>query len=877
MNPTSSSLKSSRKFSGYCLAVVIAFVLAGCQGMNHSSTTTTTTTSTAPVSVSLNQSAVSLAAGGTSQFTATVKNTSNTSVTWSVNSVAGGNTSLGTVSATGLYTAPSLAGSFTVSATSVADTAASAKASVVVGTLGAILPATALILPGATQQFQATVEGFSNTAVNWSVDQIAGGNSSVGTITSGGLYTGPAQNGPHTITAVSAADSSVTASASVTVTALSISPTTATLIGGISQTFTPALPDVSSPTITWTATGGTISNGVYTAPSAPGTYTVTATDSTLTASSSVTVFAFSISPTSSTVAPTGTLDFTATLQGLSNDAVAWSVDGTSGGNSSVGTINSSGVYTAPSAVGSYVVTASSVANSAFSRSASVVVVNPTQTSVLTYHNDLARDGAYLNEVTLTPQNVNSTSFGKLVSYPVDGQIYAQPLYVPQLSIGGGTYDVVFVATQNNYVYAFNADATSSATAQTFWTDGPSILGPAVIVNDTGGPYPSVGVLSTPVIDPTTNTMYLVSEASPNSPTPFRLFGLDLTTGAIKLGPDVISATYSGDSLETFCFQRMGLALNPVTNWIYIAFGDCDNGWVVAYDKQTLTQQAVFEDTNGAEGGGLWSGGGAPAIDSSGNVYVETGTDYDDEWISAPPTYTQTGYNDSFLNLNPTTLAVQSSFSPDNNYTLSANDADLGSGSPTLVPGNSQYEQALIGGGKDGNVFVVNPLDMGGFSSTNDVIETLQTGTQQYNNIFSTPVYWNENIYYHDNRDVLKAYSWNPNNSTPLAGPTSEGSVIYTAHGATASLSANGNNNAIVWDTDNSAYTSCGCDPASSGPLVLHAYDATNLANQLYNSSQAASGRDTAGLALKFTVPTIANGKVFVPTATELDIYGLLNP
>jgi hypothetical protein len=829
------------------------------------------------VTVSLNQSSVILGAGGTSQFTATVKNTSNTSVTWSVNGVAGGSSSFGAINPSGLYTAPSIPGSYTVAATSVADTAASAKASVAVGMVGAISPATALILPTTTQQYTASVEGFSNTAVNWSVDQIAGGNSSVGTITSGGLYTAPAQNGAHTITAVSAADSSVMASAPVTVTTLSIAPATTTLIGGNSQTFTPTLPDVSSPTITWTATGGTVSNGIYTAPSTPGTYTVTATDSTLTASSTVTVFDFSISPTSSTVAPSGTRDFTATIQGLSNDAVTWSVDNNAGGNTSVGTINSSGVYSAPAAVGSHIITATSVANSSFSLSASVVVVNPAQTSVLTYHNDTYRDGAYLNEVTLTPQNVNSTNFGKLVSYPVDGQIYAQPLYLPQLSIGGGTYDVVFVATQNNYVYAFNADATSPATAQTFWTDGPSILGPAVTVDDTGGPYPNVGVLSTPVIDPSTNTLYLVSEASPNNPTPFRIFGLDLTTGAVKVGPTVISATYSGDSLETFCYQRMGLALNPVTNWIYLAFGSCDNGWLVAYDKETLTQQAAFEDTNGAQGGGLWSGGGAPAIDDSGNVYLESGTDYDDQWISAPPTYMQTGYNDSFLNLNPTTLAVQSSFSPDNNYTLSANDADLGSGSPTLVPGNSQYQQALIGGGKDGNVFVVNPLDMGGFTSTNDVIETLKTGTQQYNNIFSTPVYWNGTLYYHDSHDVLKAYSWNPNNSTPLSGPTSEGSVVYTAHGATASLSANGTTNGIIWDTDNSAYTSCGCDPGSSGPLVLHAYDATNVANELYNSSQAPNGRDTAGLALKFTVPTIANGKVFVPTATELDVYGLLTP
>ncbi len=663
-----------------------------------------------------------------------------------------------------------------------------------------LAPNPALLPEGATQQFTATIQGSGNSAVNWSVDQISGGNSTVGTITSAGVYTAPEATGNHTITATS----------------------------------------VSSPS--------------------------------LTASVAVSVFSLSLTPTSAMIAPSATEQFTATIQGLTNTSVTWSVDGVAGGNSSTGTISSSGLYTAPATTGSHTIVAASAADSSATVSAALTVINAAQASVLTYHNDDARDGAYLEEVELTPTNVNSTQFGKLVSYPVDGPIYAQPLYLFQASINGSTHDVVYVTTQNDSIYAFDADATSSSTANTFWHVN---LGIPVTKNNEYGVI-TVGVLSTPVIDSTTNTMYLVAEISGQS-TPFWLYALNALTGAELPGsPVALNATYNGDTLESSCLQRMGLALNPVTNLIYIAFGSCTHGWLLAYDKATLAQEAVFDDTNGAEGGGLWSSGGAPVIDDeTGNVYLMSGTDSGDQaWISAPPAYTQIGYNDAFLYLNPSALTVQSYFSPDNNYTLAVNDADLGSGSPVLIAGNTQYSKEIVGGGKDGNIYVLNPLDMGGFSGTNNVLQSVQTGTQQYDNIFATPVYWNGSIYYHCDADVIRAFSWTAgaNAGQQLSTqPTSVGSAVYNMHGATASLSANGASNGIVWDIDNSAYDYS--DPSQSGPAVLHAYDATNVANELYNTSQAANGRDTAGLALKFNVPTIAAGKVFVPTSTELDIYG----
>ena len=630
---------------------------------------------------------------------------------------------------------------------------------------------------------------------------------------------------------------------------------------------------------------GTIStSGLYTAPVQSGSHTVTATEGSITGSASVSVVQFTITPPSATVAPSMTKQFSATIQGLSNQAVTWAVDGTAGGSAATGTISAAGLYTAPAAIGAHTISATSVADTALTGSATITVVNFSQASVLTYHNDDARDGQYLEEVSLTPANVNSATFGKLLAYPVDGQVYAQPLYMAGLNIAGGTHDVVFVVTQNNSVYAFNADATSSATAQTFWHAGP--LGPSVYKGDITGVNPNVGILSTPAIDASTNTMYLVAEeGGKGDPTPFFLHALDVTTGAEKFGGPVnIAGSVAGTgldssggniALEPDCYQRMGLALNPFTNWIYIPFGSCNHGWILAYDKTSLAQEAIFNDTPDGAGGGYWASGGAPAIDdATGYVYLMSGVDelvVGDPGTGDPVT---NGYNDSIFQLDPTNLTISSYFTPSDNFTLAEWDADLGSGSNILVPSTSV--PVTLGGGKDGNVFVVNRNTMGGYNAngTNNVVQQLQLCTDGYNNIFSTPAYWigTGALYFHCNANVISAYSWNASTAQISTTPTSQGSTVFTTHGATPSISANGAVNGIIWDIDNSAYSYKLGVP--QGPSVLHAYDATNVANELYNSSQAGT-RDTAGSALKFTVPTIAGGKVFVPTSNQLDIYGLL--
>jgi hypothetical protein len=789
---------------------------------------------------------------------------------------------VGTVSTSGLYTAPSTAGNHTIGA-SVGSTPADSATSAVTVFSFVISPGAAIVSESATQQFTATIQELSNTSVAWSVDGVAGGNATTGTVNSSGLYTAPSQSGTHNVTATSAAVTSTSVSASVTVTGpVTVSPNGATLLTDATQQFSATAPGITNPTFTWSVDGVTGGNstvgaistaGLYTAPSQAGNHSIAATVGSGTGDSGsvqVTVFSFAISPGATLLAPGATQQYTATIQGIANKSVNWSVDSVAGGNNSVGTISTSGLYAAPNAIGLHTITATSAAYTSDTVSSRVTVVNVAQSAVLTYHNDDVRDGAYLEEVTLTPSNVNSTQFGKLASYPVDGQIYGQPLYIPQLTMPSGTHDVVFVATENNSVYAFDADATSGNTT-TFWHVN---FGAPVGAYDSEGPWPYVGILSTPVIDATTNTMYLVAHVNGDNPE-YRLHAIDVTTGADKVVSVAVSGSYNGDSMNNGCYQRMGLALDPVTNWIYIPVGSCPHGWIFAYDKTSLAQKAIFEATNGAQGGGFWSSGGAAAIDdTSGDVYIMSGVDAgDQQWIIGN---TMVGYNDSFLRLNATNLTVVDYFSPDDNYTLAVNDVDLGSGGNILVPGSSTYPHITIGGGKDGNIFVVNGDSMGGFNDTsNHVLETVHTGTQQYNNIFCTPAYWNGNVYFHSNQDVLRAFSWNPNAAIGQqlsTASTSAGAHVYGMHGATVSVSASGTTNGIVWDIDNSAYVST--NPSASGLAVLHAYDATNVANELYNSSQAGT-RDRAGQALKFTVPTIANGRVYVPTATELDIYGEL--
>ena len=865
-----------------CLLAIL--VMADCGGGSGGDNSNQSSVKITPISPS---NAV-LNPGGTQQFKSSVTGTTNTAIIWEVNGKMGGAATTGTISNDGLYTAPmtvSQPTSFTITAMSAADNTITSSATATVNPTGmvsvTITPKSANLSVGATQPFTASVSGSSNTAVTWSVDGINGGNSSSGTISTSGVYVAPSSSGEHTVAATSVADPTKSAKAAVTVTSgvsVTISPTSAAIAVSTTQTFTATVLGSANTAVTWSVDGvnggnsttGTISaTGLYTGPGIAGQHTVTATsvaDPSKKAHASVSVVSLSVSPSSANVAPNGTKQFTAMVEGTGNTGVTWSVDGILNGNNTVGTISSTGLYTAPGTLGSHTITATSVLIPTLSANATVTVTNSTQgvVSVLSYHNDDLRDGANTNETTLTLSNVNSQQFGKKYVFPVDGQIYAQPLYVPNLTIDGTSHNTVFVATENDTVYAFDADGLSDSA---LWTNH---LGTPPANNDQYGISPILGITSTPVIDPATNTIYVLADIQQSSRV-YKLHALDITTGKEKLGgPVTVTGTVPGTgtdsvdgeiTLESGCYQRSGLALDPVSSAIYISFGHCSHGWMLAYDKTSLQQIGILNTTPDGAGGGYWNGGGAPAIDdTSGDLFFISGVDEGDP---------MSGYNDSAVRLNASNLSVLDYFMPSNENFLSMNDLDVGSGAGIIMPDNgSGTPHEYIGGGKDGRIFVINRDNMGQFQNTDHVIQEVQTGVNEHDNIFSTPAFWNGLLYYHCNNDVLRAFGWDVNTGLLSTSPVSIGRVTYGAFGATSTITANGTTNGIVWEIENTNHS-------NNGPAILHAYNAMLVDQELYNSNQA-GGRDTAGPAVKFTVPTVADGHVFVGTATELDIYGLLS-
>jgi hypothetical protein len=503
----------------------------------------------------------------------------------------------------------------------------------------------------------------------------------------------------------------------------------------------------------------------------------------------------------------------------------------------------------------------------------------------------------------------SPTFAKLFSCRVDEAIYAQPLWVPNLTIGGAQHNVVFVATQNDSLYAFDAD-TNTFPCNPLWSvsliDGthgglsgetsvPSgATGQLVGVGD-GDIAPEVGVTGTPVIDLTTNTLYVVSKSvlqSQSTTFSQRLHAIDLLTGNEKFsGPVTIAGTYpgSGDGTTSVTFnsqqqnQRPGLAL--VNGAVYIGWGsheDSDpwHGWLMAYSAATLSQLSTFTTTPNASRAGIWMGGGAPAFDSSNNVYVITGNGTFDATNSSPP---NNDYGDSFLKLNGN-LALSQYFTPSDQSSDAMHDQDFGSGGSAVLadlpPNGNNPTHLVFGGGKDGYLYLLNRDSMGG-SGDNNAWQRLNFG----NGIFGTAAFWNSALYLAGRGGKLQEFSLNLSTAMLNTTPTSTTAVVYPFPGTAPSVSSLPDfTDGIVWALDNSQY----CTPQSlgCGPAVLHAYDATNLATEFWNSSQIAG--DTAGNAVKFTVPTVANGKVYVGTRGnntggsdsstsvpgELDVYGL---
>ena len=535
---------------------------------------------------------------------------------------------------------------------------------------------------------------------------------------------------------------------------------------------------------------------------------------------------------------------------------------------------------------------------------------PNNTAVLTFHNDQFRSGQNLNETILTPKNVNVKSFGKRISYPVDGQVYAQPLFVPNVDMRGAMYNVVYVATENDSVYAFDADKTRAAAPlwRTSFIRRPSVIPvPArklYLKYKTQDLFPQVGITSTPVIDQTSGTIYVVAFTWERGSYVQRLHGLDIATGKERRGsPVVIRASIEGKGYDNYNGiinfrpdrgnQRAALLLYKGIVYIcWAAFGDTDSyhGWIIGYNATTYRQvaTAIYNDSPDGEEGGIWMGGAGPAVDKDGYMYLATGNgDYN---LSAG------GRNagDSFIKLSiQHGLSLVDYFTPFNQVCLDGRDSDLGSGGVLLLPDQlGRHPRLLIGIGKEGRVYVIEREHMGHFANDpglacntarekrtdiDKIVQELPPNT--VGSLFGVPAYWSgaknsgQFIYVGGFRNKVRAI---PLSRTGVLASHSSSAGVEKLRfsGATPAVSSNGNvpGTGIVWINSPSDCNATGCAPKGHG--TLRAYDAMNLGREIYNSEQNAA-RDRVDSYVKFSVPTVANGEVFVGTGSRLDVYGLL--
>jgi IPT/TIG domain len=502
-----------------------------------------------------------------------------------------------------------------------------------------------------------------------------------------------------------------------------------------------------------------------------------------------------------------------------------------------------------------------------------------QVSVTTYHNDNARTGQNTQETSLTPANVNSSQFGKLFSVALDGYVYAQPLYMANVpNIAGGTHNVLYVATEHDSVYAIDADNGTVLWQQSFINPAQGITtvpSDDVACHDLA---PEIGITSTPVIDPTTSTIYTLERTKENGSYFQRLHALDIVTHAEKFGgPVVISATFQGRTFDPLR-QNSRPALLLENGHVLLAWAAlCDHapyqGWLISYSAATLAQEAVFNTettvVDGFGGGGIWMSGDGVATDADGNLYFTTGNGEYDNSVG--------NYGDSIMKLSGPAggqFSIVDWFTPFNQSSLDATDTELSSGGVLLLPdlpAGSPHQQLLVQMGKEGRMYLIDRNDMGQYCST---CESQDTQIVQEipgalpNGVYGAPAFWNNTVYFGNDTGGLRAWSFNAGNTGLLSNtPVSQSPQPFID--AVPVISANGNSNGILWVIDNSTYLSTCCQ-------ALYAYDATNLGSMLYNSNQAAGNRDVPGGAVKFTAPLVANGKVYVGSQGAVTAYGSLS-
>jgi len=498
--------------------------------------------------------------------------------------------------------------------------------------------------------------------------------------------------------------------------------------------------------------------------------------------------------------------------------------------------------------------------------------------VITYHYDVSRSGVNSNETALTTSNVNAATFGKVGEFIVDGRIDGQALFLSQLAIPGqGNKDVLYVATENDTVYAVDARSISGSSAAILWKTSvlPNGESPADSASLPCGNVNPNGVMATPVIDRARNAIYVEAMSKDSAGNiHHRLHALDLTNGKELFGgPTTIAATYPGTGgnsqggVVTFDSRvhHERAALLESGNTIYTVwsglFGDCGkySAWVIAFDARTLQQTAVIDLVPNNSGGGMWMGGGGPAADASGNVYVITGNGFGD----TPGT--NSDYGNSFVRLSTSNgLKVADYFTPFNTLNEDGADVDFGSSGPLLLPdlvdANGIIRHLAVGAGKDGNLYVLDRDNLGQFNNTkNNVYQEFPLSSAENH---SSPVFFNNTVYLCPENNPLTAF---PVSQALLAtSPSSQTAHQFGSNGTVASVSANGSAEGIVWALD-------------WGAGILFAYDARDLAKELYDSNQAAGNRDHfSAVAGHFITPMVANGRVYFGTGTSVAVFGLLH-
>jgi len=502
------------------------------------------------------------------------------------------------------------------------------------------------------------------------------------------------------------------------------------------------------------------------------------------------------------------------------------------------------------------------------------------TDVVTYHNDVARTGQNLNETSLTPTTVTAATFGKTRLLATDGKVDAQPLFLSSLQVPGvGVRDVVYVATEHDSVYAFDA-----ASGSTLWH--VSLLGTGETTSDARGcsqVTPEIGITSTPVIDRSrgpNGVVYVVAMSKTAAGAYIqRLHALDAALGTELLGgPQTVQATFpgtgAGSSGGIVPFdpkqyeERAGLLeINGQIVTVWTSHCDIDpyTGWIIAYDAGTLARTSVLNVTPNGSRGGMWMAGAGPAADAQGNVYVLDGNGTFDTTLTAQGFPNKGNFGNAFLKIATAGgLSVADYFATFDTVSASNADTDLGSGGamvfPDFVDASGATRHLAVGAGKDTHLYVVDRDAMGKWNASSNQNYQDISGALG-GSVFSMPAYFKNTLYYGASGAKLKAFAIT--NARVSATAASSSAVSFTYPGTTPSISASGSTNGIVWAVENKS------------PAVLHAYDATNLATELYNSTQAANGRDSFGSGNKFITPTIVNGRVYVGTQTGVAVFGLL--